>query len=206
MRCLLTVLTTMLASLPCAAQTMDTASVDMTGSVTRTIQAERTVVRVAGVITPGVAADFIDALDTAPAPRPVLVELDSPGGYVKAGYAMVDAMLRHRSTGRAIVTMVRRDGHCESMCFGVYMAGFPRRAEAGATFMVHAPRDARNGTMSMRTTNEMITRLVSLGTSQAWIHTVAERGGFSGRTDVYARAEELAGDGANVVTELLPAR
>ncbi|HYG90228.1 MAG TPA: ATP-dependent Clp protease proteolytic subunit [Azospirillum sp.] len=197
MRNLLTVLF-LLASLPCAAQT-----VDMAGSVTQTSDTERTVIRVTGVITADVAADFIEALERAPATRPVVIELDSPGGYVKAGFAMVDTMLRYRSTGRSIVTMVRRNSSCESMCFGVFMAGFPRRAEVGAYFMVHAPRDERSGMMSMRTTNEMIVRLIGLGTSQAWIHTVAERGGFSGRTDFGARAEELTRSGANVVTELL---
>ena len=197
---LLTVLI-LLTALPCAAQTAD-----MTGSVTQSIEAERTVVRVTGVITADVAADFIDALDITPASRPVVVELDSPGGYVKAGYAMVDAMLRARSNGRSIVTLVRHDSTCESMCFGVFMAGFPRRAEVGAYFMVHAPRDERSGALSLRTTNEMIARLIGLGTSQAWIHTVSERGGFSGRTDFGARAEELARSGANVVTELLAAR
>ena len=188
----------LLASLPCAAQ-----ATEMTGSVERRMEAERTLVRVSGVITPDVAAAFIVALGAAPAARPVVVELDSPGGYVKAGFAMVDAMLRARGAGRSVVTMVRRESSCESMCFGVFMAGFPRRAEVGATFMVHAPRDDRSGAMSLRTTNEMIARLIGLGTSQAWIHTVSERGGFSGRTDFVARAEELARSGANVVTELL---
>ncbi|WP_448192235.1 ATP-dependent Clp protease proteolytic subunit [Azospirillum sp. sgz301742] len=192
----------LLTTLPCAAQTAD-GSADMTGSVEQSIEAERIVVRVTGVITPDVAADFIDALDTAPASRPVVVELDSPGGYVKAGYAMVDAMLRARGTGRSITTLVRHDSTCESMCFGVFMAGFPRRAEVGAYFMVHAPRDERSGALSLRTTNEMIARLIGLGTSQAWIHTVSERGGFSGRLDFGIRAEELARNGANVVTELL---
>ena len=47
------------------------------------------------------AAAFIGALDAAPAGRAVLVELDSPGGFVKAGYAMIDAMLRHRAEALA---------------------------------------------------------------------------------------------------------
>ncbi|WP_431858424.1 ATP-dependent Clp protease proteolytic subunit [Azospirillum sp.] len=187
----------LLALLPCAGQ-----AAEMEGTVRHSLEGERTVVRVSGVITPDVAADFIDALDATPASRPVVVELDSPGGYVKAGFAMVDAMLRARSAGRSITTQVRAEASCESMCFGVYMAGFPRRAEAGATFMVHAPRDERSGALSLRTTNEMIARLIGLGTAPAWIHAVAERGGFSGRMDFVVRAEELARSGANVVTEL----
>lgn len=199
MRRLMTALA-LLAAVPCAAQ-----ADDLTGSVERADEAGQTVLRVGGAITPDVAADFIDALDTIPAGRPVVVELDSPGGYVKSGFAMVDAMLRARSAGRSVSTLVRGEGACESMCFGVYMAGNPRRAEVGATFMVHAPRDERSGAMSLRTTNEMITRLIGLGTSQSWIHTVSERGGFSGRTDYVVRAEELVQSGANVVTDLVRA-
>ena len=200
MRSLLTVLI-LLASLPGAAQASD-----MDGRVTRTVEADHTVVRVTGAITFDAAAGFIQALESAPASRPVVVELDSPGGYVRAGFAMIDAMLRYRSAGRAIATLVRADSSCESMCFGVFMAGHPRRAQAGAYFMVHAPRDERSGAMSLKTTNEMMTRLVGLGTSPSWIHMVAERGGFSGRMDYGTRAEELARSGANVVTELLAAR
>ncbi|HYH17248.1 MAG TPA: ATP-dependent Clp protease proteolytic subunit [Azospirillum sp.] len=209
MRILLTVLI-LITALPCLAEGTEgmvmAADAGMVGTMTRRIEGDRTTLRVSGVITAAVAADFIQALDGAPADRPVLVELDSPGGFVKAGYAMIDAMLRQRAAGRPVVTLVRGSAACESMCFGVFMAGFPRRAEAGASFMVHAPRDERSGIISLRTINEMKTRLARLGTSPAWLQTVAERGGFSGRADVRERAEDLAHSGANVVTELLVAR
>lgn len=209
MRILLTVLI-LFAALPCLAEGTEgmvaAADAGMVGTVTRRIEGDRTTLRIAGVITAAVAADFVQALETAPAGRPVLVDLDSPGGFVKAGYAMIDAMLRQRAAGRTVVTLVRGSAACESMCFGVFMAGLPRRAEAGASFMVHAPRDERSGIISLRTINEMKTRLAGLGTSPAWLQTVADRGGFSGRVDVRERAEDLAHSGANVVTELLVAR
>ena len=216
MRTLLTVLALLVAALPvmvlpCAAETTSIAqppAVDaaLAGSVAVRLEANRVRVAITGVITPDVAAAFIGALDSAPVGRAVLVELDSPGGFVKAGYAMIDAMLRHRAEGRAVDTLVRGTASCESMCFGVFMAGAKRSAEPGAWFMVHAPRDDRSGTMTLKTTTQMIERLVGLGTSPVWIRRVAERGGFSGSLDYGTRAEALAAADANVVTELVAAR
>ncbi|WP_448203125.1 ATP-dependent Clp protease proteolytic subunit [Azospirillum sp. sgz302134] len=216
MRALLTVLALLVSALlvsalPCAAETTSIApppavDADLTGTVTARVEGERVRVTLSGVITPAVAATFIGALDAVPAARPVLVELDSPGGFVKAGYAMIDAMLRHRAEGRRIDTLVRGSATCESMCVGVFMAGARRAAEPGAYFMVHAPRDDRTGTMTLRTTQAMMERLIGLGTSPAWIRTVADQGGFSGRLDYGTRAEALVEAGANIVTELVAAR
>lgn len=208
MRTLLTVLIALLTS-PCAAEVADSRQSlgeAVAGvAVSQRVERNRTTIAVSGPITWTVATGFIRALEAAPAGRPVVVELDSPGGYVSAGYAMIDAMLGARSAGRSVTTLVRGDAACESMCFGLFMAGNPRRAEPGAYFMVHAPRDERTGAMSVKTVNEMIARLISLGTSQAWIGTVREHGGFSGRVDYGVRAEELTLAGANVVTELVAA-
>ncbi len=210
MRALLMLVTLLAAALPCAAETTGVArpplpEAVLTGTVALETEGERVRIALSGAITPAVAAAFIAALDALPAGRPVRVELDSPGGYVTAGYAMIDAMLRHRAAGRAIDTLVRGDARCESMCVGVFMAGARRGAQPGAWFMVHAPRDDRSGAMSLRTTREMVARLVSLGTAPGWIRMVGEQGGFSGRLDYGIRAEALAAAGANVVTELAAA-
>lgn len=217
MRALLTVLLLMLA-LPCAAETASIAPVPvppagddagLSGSLAVTLEGGREGGRIrmdlTGVITQEVAAAFIAALDTAPAGRAVLVDLDSPGGFVKAGYAMIDAVLRHRAEGRRIDTLVRAGASCESMCVGVFMAGATRAAEPGAWFMVHAPRDDRTGTMTLRTTQGMINRLLGLGASAAWMQAVVEQGGFSGRLDYGLRADALVAARANVVTALVAA-
>ncbi len=219
MRALLTVLVLLVAALPCAAETTSlTGSMsggiaqppaigaDLSGSLTVGLDGERVRMTVSGVITPTVAAAFVGALDAAPAGRPVLVELDSPGGFVKAGYAMIDAMLRHRAGGRRIDTLVHAGDTCESMCVGVFMAGLTRAAEPGAWFMVHAPRDDRTGTMTLRTTQGMINRLLGLGASPSWMRAVVDQGGFSGRLDYGTRAEALVAAEANVVTTLVAVR
>ncbi|MBP2293417.1 ATP-dependent Clp protease proteolytic subunit [Azospirillum rugosum] len=214
MRALLTVLLLVLA-LPCAAETASIAPVPappadgeagLSGSLAVTMDGGRVRVALTGVITQEVAAAFIAALDAAPAGRAVLVELDSPGGFVKAGYAMIDAVLRHRAEGRRVDTLVRAGASCESMCVGVFMAGATRAAEPGAWFMVHAPRDDRTGTMTLRTTQGMINRLLGLGASAAWMKAVVEQGGFSGRLDYGLRADALVTAQANVVTTLVASR
>lgn len=222
MRALLTALLLLLA-LPCAAETASIApppvtppappagedaglSGSLSGSLAVSVDGGRVRMALTGVITREVGAAFAAALDAAPSGSPVLVELDSPGGFVKAGYAMIDAVLRHRAAGRQIDTLVRAGASCESMCVGVFMAGAARAAEPGAWFMVHAPRDDRTGTMTLRTTRGMIDRLLGLGASADWMRAVVEQGGFSGRLDYGLRAEALVAAQANVVTTLVALR
>lgn len=164
----------------------------------------RTTIRVEGVITEAVAAAFLGALDAAPGGA-VEIELDSPGGFVRAGYAMVDAILGARAAGRRVSTLVRGRAACESMCVGVFMSGLPRRAEPGATFMVHAPRNDLTGAVSLRASAVMKARLVSLGVSEGWVARAESLGAFSGALDYRRDAETLAGDGSNVVTHLVAA-
>ena len=161
------------------------------------------VLRLDGVITHDVADRFAAAIDGVPSDMPLLLELNSPGGFTKAGYAVIDRILEERENGRAVSTYVRAGESCESMCFGLFMAGFPRYAEAGAEFMVHAPRQLDTGTITVRATGRMIERIRRLGASESWIERVKAAGGFSGRQDYRERAEALASDGSNVVTTLL---
>lgn len=172
-------------------------------ALSRSDQGDLTVLRLDGIITPGAERRFVDALHALPARRPVMVELASPGGFTAAGYRMIDAVLAERQGGRPVATRVRGGESCESMCVGLYLAGYPRYAEPRAEFMVHAPRMAENGHMTMRSTQAMVQRLVSLGASPAWIQRVTAAGGFSGARDYRETADRLTADGANIVTDLL---
>ena len=193
-----------------AAETVATETVATTGAPTlpdaemvRIDHAEATVLRIDGIITKGLERRFAETLRGLPAGRPLVVELDSPGGFTTAGYRMIDLMLAERAAGRTIATRVNGGESCESMCVGVYLAGYPRYAAPSAEFMVHAPRMADSGRMTLRTTDTMVKRLVALGASEGWVARVKEAGGFSGKTDYRTRADRLTAERANVVTELL---
>ncbi|KAA0593253.1 hypothetical protein J2848_005365 [Azospirillum lipoferum] len=171
--------------------------------MSRNDQGDVTVLRLDGIITPGAERSFVDTLHTLPAHRPLVIELSSPGGFTAAGYRMIDAVLAERQSGRPVATRVRDGDSCESMCVGLYLAGYPRYAAPRAEFMVHAPRMAENGRMTMRSTQMMVDRLVSLGASPTWIRRVTAEGGFSGTRDYRETADRLTADGANIVTDLL---
>ncbi|AWK85112.1 ATP-dependent Clp protease proteolytic subunit [Azospirillum thermophilum] len=169
-------------------------------------QSERdgvTVLRVDGIITPVVERRFADAVHALPARRPLVLELSSPGGFTSAGYRMIDSILAERQSGRPVATRVRGGESCESMCVGLYLAGYPRYAAPTAQFMVHAPRLAENGRMTLRATEAMVQRLVALGASPVWIGRVKAAGGFSGAVDYRENAARLTAEGANIVTDLL---
>ena len=172
-------------------------------AMSRDDQGDITILRLDGIITPGAERSFVDALRTLPARRPLVIELSSPGGFTAAGYRMIDAVLAERQGGRPVATRVRDGDSCESMCVGLYLAGYPRYAAPRAEFMVHAPRMAENGRMTIRSIQMMVDRLVSLGASPAWIQRVTAEGGFSGARDYRETADRLSADGANIVTDLL---
>lgn len=172
-------------------------------TLVRVEQAGSSLLRVDGIITPGVEQRFAEALRSLPPGKPVVVELSSPGGFTAAGYRMIDLMLAERNAGRPIATRVKGGESCESMCVGLYLAGYPRYAAPTAEFMVHAPRLAENGRMTLRSTDAMVKRLVSLGASKRWIETVRAAGGFSGAVDYRERADRLTAEGANIVTDLI---
>jgi ATP-dependent Clp protease, protease subunit len=173
------------------------------GAVSQSENGDQVILRIEGVITSAVAHDFIDRLETLPALRPTTIELDSPGGFTEAGYAVIESILYQRRRGRPIATVVHGNSGCKSMCVGIYMAGFPRYADPNAQFMVHAPRGEKTGLVGVRATREMIDRLASLGVSPDWLKHVQRSGGFSGRVDFPQSARELVGTGANIVTGLL---
>lgn len=172
-------------------------------AMSRDDQGDITILRLDGIITPGAERNFVDALRALPARRPLVIELSSPGGFTAAGYRMIDAVLAERQGGRPVATRVRDGDSCESMCVGLYLAGYPRYAAPRAEFMVHAPRMAENGRMTIRSIQMMVDRLVSLGASPAWIQRVTAEGGFSGARDYRETADRLSADGANIVTDLL---
>ncbi|MBP2300492.1 ATP-dependent Clp protease proteolytic subunit [Azospirillum picis] len=172
-------------------------------AMSRNDQGDATVLRLDGIITPGTERRFLDTLKALPASRPLVVELSSPGGFTTAGYRMIDALLAERQAGRPVATRVRAGESCESMCVGLYLAGYPRYAAPTAEFMVHAPRMAESGRMTLRSTQAMVQRLVSLGASPTWIRQVTAAGGFSGALDYRETADRLTADGANIVTDLL---
>lgn len=172
-------------------------------TIVQTISDGIAILRMDGIITKGAEQRFTEALLSLPRSLPAVVELSSPGGYTSAGYRMIDLILAERDKGRAIATRVRGGETCESMCVGVYLAGYPRYAAPSAEFMVHAPRMAEDGRMTLRTTSTMVNRLVSLGASQGWIEHVRAAGGFSGSVDYRETAGSLSRSGANIVTHLI---
>lgn len=191
------------ASLPVAPLSAPAASEFPDAALARSEQGGVTVLRVDGIITAGAERRFAETLRDLAPQRPLVVELSSPGGFTSAGYKMIDAILAERQSGRPVATRVRGGESCESMCVGLYLAGYPRYAAPNAEFMVHAPRMAENGRMTMRSTQAMVQRLVSLGASPVWIERVKAAGGFSGAVDYREKADRLTADGANIVTDLI---
>lgn len=89
------------------------------------------------LIDDALAHRVAERIDTSEATT-IRLELESNGGWVQAGFAIVAAIERARPRAR-IVTRVR--DHCHSMCVALFLAGDERVADPGASFILHAATD-----------------------------------------------------------------
>jgi hypothetical protein len=68
--------------------------------------------------------------------RPIVISLDSPGGYVEHGSRLISFILKMQAT-HSVDTVVEKGGTCASMCVPIYLAGAHRTAHPSARFMFH---------------------------------------------------------------------
>lgn len=70
--------------------------------------------------------------------RRIVIDLNSPGGLVDEGAALISFIERMKST-HEVVTRVGPNRVCASMCVPVFLAGDVRSASPSARFMFHEP-------------------------------------------------------------------
>lgn len=64
--------------------------------------------------------------------KPILLYINSPGGSVPDGYALIDAILTSKTPVYTI-----NQGYCYSMGFLIFLAGVKRYSMPSATFLMH---------------------------------------------------------------------
>lgn len=75
--------------------------------------------------------------------RPLVISINSAGGYVAAGQQIVD-LINVAKSGSDVETRVERRAICASMCVPIYLAGSRRSAAADSRFMFHEARLAKD--------------------------------------------------------------
>jgi len=68
--------------------------------------------------------------------RPILISLNSPGGFVEHGRAIM-SLIHQQSRNHTINTIVEAGNSCASMCVPIYLVGETRMAHPAAKFMFH---------------------------------------------------------------------
>ncbi|MBI1392029.1 MAG: hypothetical protein GC152_04730 [Alphaproteobacteria bacterium] len=137
-----------------------------------------------------------------------IVGLDSPGGSVAQGRAVIAILHDIKSTHR-LVTYVDDAADCLSMCVPVYLAGTRRIAGPTARFMFHEPttRDSLTGDRVKRprfesrwATARFVEKYFQRSEMDpAWRKSLTST--WSGR-DVWKSGAELVDERAGVVTDL----
>jgi ATP-dependent protease ClpP protease subunit len=138
----------------------------------------------------------------------VVIELDSPGGALTEGRAVIEAIERMKATHR-VNTRVRAGRLCASMCAPIFLAGEERLAGAGARFMFHEPtsvdyfteKESKKPAFERRMDAERFFEryFERSPMTPAWRERLRED--WKGR-DVWKSAEELVAEESGVVTRL----
>ena len=90
-------------------------------------------------IMPPMTAHFEKAFaERGAGARRIVIDLNSPGGMVDEGAALIGLIGRMRRT-HEVVTRVGANRVCASMCVPVFLAGDIRSASPSARFMFHEP-------------------------------------------------------------------
>lgn len=137
-----------------------------------------------------------------------ILRLDSPGGAVIEGRAVIEALERLKAT-HALETHVASGDDCLSMCVPIFLAGDVRRAGRAARFMFHEPSayDAITGERARepaferrRDADRFFRRHFDASPMDpAWRERL--RSEWVGR-DVWKSGADLVAEGSGVVTDL----
>ena len=137
-----------------------------------------------------------------------IIDLDSPGGALTEGRAVIDVLQRMKRT-HALTTYVGPGAACMSMCAPIYLQGENRLAAASSRWLFHEPA-ARNvfngervrqpGFEERRRARRFFERyFVNSEMDPVWRARLEEE--WKGR-DVRRTGRELFEEGANIVLEL----
>lgn len=151
--------------------------------------AERIALR--GFLYPLNSVPVADALRSAPDGTQVVLDLDTPGGLVLVGLAILDAIDEARERGVTIVTEVRPGATCGSFCVVLFAAGDVRLAAPDARFIVHGARDLTTGHLSEPGTDLMIDQMARRGADRRRLEDARFYGVFD-LPDREMTPEELA--------------
>lgn len=140
----------------------------------------------------------------------IVIELDSPGGALTEGRAVIEEIGRMKATHR-VDTRVRAGRVCASMCVPIFLAGEERLAGAGARFMFHEPtsvdyfteEESKKPAFERRLDAERFFEryFERSPMTPEWRERLRED--WKGR-DVWKSAEDLVAEGSGVVTRLEP--
>lgn len=138
----------------------------------------------------------------------IVIELDSPGGALVEGRAVIEEIERMKRTHH-VDTRVRAGATCASMCVPIFLAGENRIAGADAAFMFHEPSSVDFVTdekidkpaFERRMDAERFFERYFTRSPMDAVWREKLREDWKGR-DIWKTGAELVEEGSNVVTRL----
>lgn len=128
--------------------------------------------------------------------------LNSPGGYVVEGKAIIEQMQELQRQGVKIITSVKNGDQCGSICLPIYLAGDQRRAGSHATFYFHGVTHLFCNVPNERLTEEYISLLLELGAKKEFIDFLRAEEAFTTPGEYWMTGKELYDQGQGFITEI----
>ncbi len=137
-----------------------------------------------------------------------VIDLNSPGGSLREGNRLIELITKMKRNHH-VVTRVRADNYCLSMCVPIYLQGQTRVAAASSNWMFHEPQQVDyftgedgDGPEFERTyfNDRFFERhFVNSEINPAWREQLKLE--WQGK-DIWRTGQQLVDEGANIVLEL----
>lgn len=128
--------------------------------------------------------------------------LNSPGGYVVEGKAIIEQLQGLQKQGIKITTSVKNGDQCGSICLPIYLVGNERRAGSHAAFYFHGVTHLFCNIPNERLTEDYISLLLDLGAKKEFIDFLRAEEAFTTPGEYWMSGKELHEQGQGFVSEL----
>jgi ATP-dependent protease ClpP protease subunit len=160
------------------------------------------VIKIEGAIAFPMAEEFDRLRSKIPENYGLVVELNSPGGFVSETLKLIGS-LRQEARQRLLVTSVDNGDSCGSACVSLFVQGTRRFAGEVSIFMFHGASLFPSNVPDATKTNEVLNLFRDAGVREDWLQEKIKQGVFSKPGRYWISGKELVDEKSGIVQKLM---
>lgn len=167
------------------------------------LQNQSLTISIKGEIFPPLVKNFNLEVKKFKGFKTLILNLDSPGGYVDEGFLLIDRIKTLKDSGIEIHTTVKNGNKCASMCVPIFMQGSKRSAGEVSSFMFHGAFGGFSNTPIESETKRLIDSFTESDVSQIFLQKLIDTDVFNKPGQYWITGQELFDNHSNIVTNII---